>query len=150
MTQEQKAKAYDEVIGKLQGLIDNANKQGHIIVRVEDIENTFPELKESEDERIRKVLAGFFKSYKEQGTCGSETFNGIPTENILAWLEKQEHEPKWCHHKVDLSGCSEEYRKAYYDGWNNCNQQHSQCKSESLCIGAKVTTVIYLHTNNSN
>lgn len=90
---EQKAKAYDEAIGKLQGLIDNANKQGHIIVRVKDIENTFPELKESEDERIRKVLAGFFKSYKEQGTCGAETFNGIPTENILAWLEKQEPNP---------------------------------------------------------
>ena len=38
--------------------------------------------------------------------------------------------PNWCHHKVDLSNCSEEYRKAYYDGWNNCNQQHSQCESE--------------------
>lgn len=95
MTQEQKAKAYDEAIGKLQGLINNANKQGHIIIRVEDIENTFPELKESEDERIRKVLAGFFKSYKEQGTCGSETFNGIPTENILAWLEKQGKKSVW-------------------------------------------------------
>lgn len=36
----------------------------------------------------------------------------------------------WWHHKVDLSDCSEEYRKAYYDGWNNCNQQHSQCNAE--------------------
>lgn len=49
---------------------------------------------------------------------------------FIAWLEKQGYEPNWCHHKVDLSNCSEEYRKAYYDGWNNCNQQHSQCKSE--------------------
>ena len=49
------------------------------------------------------------------------------------WLEKQckeTSEPNWCHHKVDLSDCSEEYRKAYYDGWNNCNMQYSQCKSE--------------------
>lgn len=53
------------------------------------IESIFPELAESEDERIRKVLVGFFKSYKEEGTCGSETFNEIPTDNILAWLEKQ-------------------------------------------------------------
>ena len=45
--------------------------------------------KESEDERIRKIIVGFFKGYKEEGTCGSETFNGIPTDNILAWLEKQ-------------------------------------------------------------
>ena len=48
MTQEEKAKAYDEAIGKLQGLIDNADKHRHIIVRVEDIENSFPELKEPE------------------------------------------------------------------------------------------------------
>lgn len=44
--------------------------------------------------------------------------------------EKQGSEPNWCHHKVDLSNCSEEYRKAYYDGWNNCNMQHEQCNAE--------------------
>lgn len=41
-----------------------------------------------------------------------------------------EHKPNFCHHEVDLSNCSEEYRNAYYDGWNNCNMQHSQLKSE--------------------
>lgn len=45
-------------------------------------------------------------------------------------LKKIEQKPAFCHHEVDLSGCSEEYRKAYYDGWNNCNQQHSQLKAE--------------------
>ena len=52
----------------------------------------------------------------------------------LTWLEtqgEQSVEPKWYHHNVDLSDCSEEYRKAYYDGWNNCNMQHSQCETES-------------------
>jgi hypothetical protein len=53
------------------------------------LEKMFPELKESEDEKVRKILFEFFKNYKEQDTCGSETFNGIPTDNILAWLEKQ-------------------------------------------------------------
>ena len=49
-------------------------------------------------------------------------------------LEKQDEqlvEPKWCHHKVDLSDCSEEYRKAYYDSWNNCNMQYSQREAKS-------------------
>lgn len=55
----------------------------------ETIEYIFPELKESEDERIKKVLIGWFKRYKEEDICGSEMFNGIPTDNILAWLEKQ-------------------------------------------------------------
>jgi hypothetical protein len=141
-------------------------------------EEMFPELKESEDERIRKALIKFHKSTID--------VDGIKGEDVLAWLEaqgakvsaiegfetefekqvsyliasainkeheynqgyvkwtanallnyakheleKQGSEPNWCHHKVDLSNCTEEYRKAYYDGWNNCNQQHSQCKSES-------------------
>lgn len=53
------------------------------------LEKMFPELVESEDEKVRKILFEFFKNYKEQDTCGSETFNGIPTDNILAWLKKQ-------------------------------------------------------------
>ena len=89
-------KKFEDFLDKMRGLLDNAKKQGHIIVRVEDIENTFPELKESGDEQIRKVLVGWFKRYKEQDTCGSEMFNGIPTDNILTWLEKQvEQKSAW-------------------------------------------------------
>ena len=52
-------------------------------------------------------------------------------EYLLEKQGEQSVEPKWCHHKVDLSDCSEEYRKAYYDGWNNCNIQHLQREAES-------------------
>lgn len=55
----------------------------------EDAEHHFPELAESEDEKIRKVLIDYFKRYKEQEECGVKTFYGIPTDDILAWLEKQ-------------------------------------------------------------
>lgn len=75
-----------------------------------------------EDEKIRKTLIAFHKSTID--------IDGIKGSNIVDWLEKQVSEPNWCHHKVDLSGYSEEYRKAYYDGRNNCNMQHSQCKIE--------------------
>ena len=85
MTQEEKAKRFDEVLAMAKECItyvpDNAVNQYLL--------DMFPELKESEDERIRKVLIGWFNRYKEEGTCGSETFNGIPTDNIIAWLEKQ-------------------------------------------------------------
>ena len=53
------------------------------------LESLFPGLKESEDERIREVLIDYFNRYKEQEECGIKTFFGIPTDNILAWLEKQ-------------------------------------------------------------
>ena len=87
-----------------------------------EVEKVFPELKESEDEKIRKWIIGVLSTYEHDKNL----------RNIaIAWLEKQGSEPNWCHHRVDLSDCSEEYRKAYYDGWNNCNTQHSQCKSES-------------------
>lgn len=88
-----------------------------------EAEAFFPELKESKDERIRKEIIAFIKKRDRSG-CDYDY------DQWIAWLEKQGSEPNWCHHKVDLSNCSEEYRKAYYDGWNNCNQQHSQCKSE--------------------
>lgn len=88
------------------------------------LESLFPELKESEDEKIRKTLIEYFNAYPK------DYFGGLKKSCLLAWLEKQGSEPNWCYHKVNLSNCSEEYRKAYYDGWNNCNMQHSQCKSE--------------------
>ena len=40
-------KEQNEVIDKLKSLIDDAKKQGHIIIRIEDIEKVIPETKES-------------------------------------------------------------------------------------------------------
>ena len=99
----------------------------------EKVEGFLPELCESEDEKIRKgLINGFNECLKnsQYSNNAQKYWHNIKIEDIFAWLEKQGSEPNWCHHKVDLSNCSEEYRKAYYDGWNNCNQQHSQCKSE--------------------
>ena len=58
---------------------------------ISDLQDLFPELKESgdEDEKIRNTLIDYFKDYKTQEEMGIKTFFGIPTDNILAWLEKQ-------------------------------------------------------------
>lgn len=47
----------------------------------EELENIFPELMESESERIRKALIRFHKSTID--------VDGIKGEDIIAWLEKQ-------------------------------------------------------------
>ena len=47
----------------------------------------FPELKESEDEEIRKWLIGYFQQYKSDGI--EKYANGLKIDNIIAWLEKQ-------------------------------------------------------------
>jgi hypothetical protein len=122
---KEKAKAYDRAIEELRGLLECIHEDKCDIME-EDIIKIFPELKESEDERIRKELVQFFEEKDEE-----DFEEWIPKAKVLAWFEKQgEQKPNYCHHEVDLSGCSEEYRKAYYDGWNNCNMQHSQCKLE--------------------
>ena len=51
-----------------------------------EAEAFFPELAESKDEKIRKVLIDFFNRGAENG----EQTNGVCDKDILAWLEKQE------------------------------------------------------------
>ena len=76
---------FEDFLDKMQGLIDNAKKQGHVIVPIEDIENTFPELKGSEDERHRKWILEYLydglrksdEQFKDQFKCA------------IDWLEKQ-------------------------------------------------------------
>ena len=82
MTKEEKAIAYDEALALMKDCIPD--KDGYVCVRPCDI---FQELKESEDEKIRKALIRFHKSTID--------IDGIKGEDILAWLENQAPKPKW-------------------------------------------------------
>lgn len=87
MTQEEKAKRYDEVIAMAKECItyvpdDAVNKY---------MLSMFPELKESEDERIRKALIEFFRL----GAKNNETTCDVSDKEILAWLEKQGEHKKF-------------------------------------------------------
>ena len=79
MNTEQKAKAYDKAV-----------KEASIAYKDEDkhlkatLERIFPELKESEDERIRKAIMEFFELQDD-----NTTYSFIPKKDILVWLEKQ-------------------------------------------------------------
>lgn len=84
---EEKAKAYNEALERAKSVIEQNPLMEYL---KKGIEYIFPELKESEDEKIRKVLIDYFKRYKEHEECGIKTFYGIPTDDILAWLEKQD------------------------------------------------------------
>ena len=80
-------------------------------------------LDESEDERIRRELIEYLRGDLDDITTDD-------TDRWISWIEKQkEQKPSYCHHEVDETGWTEEYRKAYYDGWNNCNMQHEQLKA---------------------
>ena len=80
MTQEEK-------LEQAKSLYKDANADQRYV-----LESLFPELRESEDERIRKVLIGWINL--EPSTSFNDTFDGFSKEQILAWLEKQgEKEP---------------------------------------------------------
>lgn len=87
---EQKAQRYDEVIErakKLQETCDSTAVVGWC-------EYLFHELKESEDEKVRKALLRFHASTID--------IDGIQGKEILAWLEKQGKETSWKPSKEEM------------------------------------------------
>lgn len=83
LTIEQKAKAYDEAIKRGLDYIKHTPAT-EMVTRQDIFEAIFPELKESKDEKIRKVIRGWIYTRP-----ASFFDNGISKEEILAWLERQ-------------------------------------------------------------
>ena len=83
---EEKAKRYDEAIKYGQYLINERCKENTngSFYRA-DLDKMFPELAESEDERIRGAIIDIIKSQKEQ-QCH---IDGAIYDEMIAWLEKQ-------------------------------------------------------------
>ena len=88
MTQEEKAKAYDELKVKAQELEEDGCFDKLTLF------DLFPELQEDEDEKIRKGLIHTFSIfYKDEPDA---EWDGKPVKDIIAWLEKQgEHQNRF-------------------------------------------------------
>ncbi len=91
MTQEEKARRYDEAL-------EEAKKWHKTFVTGQNYPATdikvsyewiFPELKESDNERIRKAIICGMTALKVQG---KKTFATIPIDDCIALLEKQGEE----------------------------------------------------------
>jgi hypothetical protein len=85
MTQEEKAKRYDELLLKLQKAKVDDNVCDEMYYRV--IDDIVPEISESEDERIRKAIHIYFDwldGRKDYAPKGEYTIR-----DMIAWLEKQ-------------------------------------------------------------
>lgn len=124
-------KKYKEALEKLQEALAPTEDGCKISGLTRDcLENIFPELKESEDEKMLREIKRYIK---EQGDKPTGLPNGTASvSDMIAWLEKQK-KPDWTHHRVNLSDYTE-FRKEYYDSWNNCNMQHSQKENEDNCV----------------
>ena len=127
-------KKFMDFLDKMRGLLDNAKKQGHIIVRVEDIENAFPELKESEDERIRKDIIALLHFGLADGSAvapGRKTTR----EQAIAWLEKQGEDKS-----IDMSI----KEKAHQIAWKMSKYYDPLLSKESWCEMAALDMASWL------
>ena len=120
MTDREKARAYDIII-------ERAYKK-----RAENcdackacIEELIPEIKKSEDERIRKCLLSHFSRYRED-----EVFlNDILMKDIVSWLEKQDekgtkgNEGEIPNSEQNLADITDKLKEEYQKGWNAAMQQ---------------------------
>ena len=79
---EEKAQRYDEAIERAKSELNSPDKRL--------IEYIFPELKESEDVRIRNFISNELACLRASDEKGTVRYNEL-TEAI-AWLEKQKHE----------------------------------------------------------
>lgn len=79
---KENSQRYCEIIQRLKSLIKEEKKQGHIIVRMDDLENILFELCEPEDERIRKEIIYHIQH------C-DDTIDEATEKRMVAWLEKQ-------------------------------------------------------------
>ena len=57
-----------------------------VAITKKGLEDIFPELKESDDEKIRKRLLDYFKSFKIANT--GIRWEGLDINEVIAWLEK--------------------------------------------------------------
>lgn len=82
MTIEEKAIAYDKAIEKIKYVMEHGVSP---VLNKKDLQDIFPELKGSEDERIKKAIISYIDY---EGQRGGEWF-GVKVDDIIAWLEKQ-------------------------------------------------------------
>ena len=99
MTQEEKAKAYDEALKKIRPLYEQAKKEDCPIWST--YEYIFPELAESEDDRTIKELETFINQPEIADKITFEARIGW-----LAWLEKQK-EPHYTKRNALFDKCVE-------------------------------------------
>ena len=85
LTIEEKAQRYDKAIIEFKPIYDLAKEQGRTI-DVKEFERIFPELKENEDEKIRKKLIAYFKNLSDVYSLEPLEIN---PKKVIAWLEKQ-------------------------------------------------------------
>ena len=130
MTQEEKAKAYDEALERARAI--NSGKDIDVEAGTTTCEYIFPELKESEDEKIRKEIISLLQ-YTKGRRIGYEP--RISQDDMIAWLEKQESveeivarcKDSW-YNEGKIAGMAEGLsdEEKYQQGWHDALEKQGE------------------------
>ena len=157
MNIEEKAKAYDEALERARALRNEAIEKEYVVDYIKDYETIFPELRESDDERIRKEIISALKFANDGGVY----------DKHIAYLEKQkEQKPaEWSEEdkrdmahiirilddcygygRHDLSKTDHENLvnklKSLRPSWKPSEEQIMKVAVEFKCIGKKVKMTV--------
>lgn len=112
MTTEQKAKAYDEAIERAKYLKENTDGVGAKDVSA-CFDYIFPELKESDGERIRQILITKVEKWYESALENNAIQDIKDSADAITWLEKQNHDgKKW----ISEDDYNRDKEQTYRDG----------------------------------
>ena len=123
MTQEEKAKAYDEAIKRAKDALNDGTISNNTIAYLQDV---FPELKDSEDERMRKGLIAFLEDIFYFGkNTNFDKWDKSDCSDWIVWLEKKrEKKQEWSeddenefNHIIHILNLAEEEQEI--KGYNN-------------------------------
>ena len=135
MTQEEKAKAYDEALEIARKELQTCGSTDCDVAR--QIFRLFPELKKSDDERIRKKLLSSFKGIMADAD-EDELWYGLPYNDIIVWLEKQGEQKPYGQRKECLD-CQFNYAG---ECKGSCAMKRSEQKSQRM-ISAEAKEALY-------
>lgn len=89
------------------------------------VEKVFPELKESEDEKVRRELLAFLKENLEKGGNAEETWDSEGLERWITWLEKQ-RQTKRFRYIVEFDNCDHCPFNKFVD--DDYSPTHKECE----------------------
>lgn len=118
MTKEEKAKAYDEALKRAKKILCNINEYSD---SCRDIETIFPQLAESEDEKIIRTIIDAL--YSHTNSINLLSSRGYQMENIEAWLEKQ---------KEQKHADEDRYMEGYINEKNDALKEQKSIKWDEL------------------
>ena len=128
-------KLYEQAFEKIKDLYDNYDEISCLVDMKQEFEKAFPQLKESDDERIRKKIVELVKKHAVNAErCQMED-----------WLEKQD--PKKHEEELDKAyKCADEvqYRKGYEDAKRELEKQGEKY---SVWVGGGEVNAEYLTLN---